>query len=652
MNLFRYTFSWIASTFTALLLCFVAIHSLSIRGELIKDAQQQLHSSTSYIEQRLGLLNIQDNPAKADYPMLLEQLSQITPQVQSHVQVLASNHHFSSPALSQSRQVAPHPTLFWPTISLQRILFGNSEQAIQFTAVVPIDTITTSFWLRFLPGVVIGTGIYLLILLLLFILLKRKLQPLTQLALQSSTIGHNSLSSVTLNSIEARAWVKMSGRFKKQLDDIFQQQADEANKLKAQAYQDKVSGLGNRHYFINQLNAWLENSQQGGLILLKSTLLDEVYQQYDFEKGDTFTRKLADEFNANIIHAQVYLARLSYDEFAVLLPNIATHKLLQVAEAMIDVHRQQEKAYRGETTDSAFLGLLMIEQANSSSHILGQLDNILAQALRNPAEPIQLADNQHQVPSFGKQQWKSLLLDAIDNNAMSYQYQPVVNEHQQPLHFEVFSSLKAEQSRYNANQFLGAIEDVGAGGVLDKHVIAHHVNVLNGDQNRGPFAINLTTNSITDPAFNRWLDQMLSRNQHLSQRLHFEIPESCFIRTPDACGLLCSAIRFYKFRYGVDGYGRYFKSLSYLDEFRPDYVKVDFSYTHQLNDDFKKQLLSSICRTAHSLNIMTIATRVETETQLERLSELFVSGFQGFFTEHKVKEKRLPTLPHLHSKAR
>lgn len=650
MNLFRYTFTWIASTFTALLLCFVVLHFLSIRGTLIEHAQQQLHSSTSYFEQRLGLLDRQDNPAQVNYPMLLEQLGQISPRVETHVQVLASNQQYSSASLSQPIQATPPTNIFWPALSLQRTLFGNSDLAIRFTADIPAGTMTVAFWQNFLPGLTIGAGIYLLALLLLFVLLKRKLQPLTQLALQSSAIGHNTLTlpPTSLNSIEARAWVKMFGHFKKQLDDIFQQQANEASKLKAQAYQDKVSGLGNRHYFINQLNAWLDNPQQGGLILLKSTLLDEVYQQYNFEEGDTFTRKLADELNANIIHAQVYLARLSYDEFAVLLPNIATQKMMQVAEAMIEVHRQQEKAYRGESTDSVFLGLLMIEHASSASHILGQLDNILAQATRNPAEPIQLADNQHQVPSFGKQQWKALLLDAIDNDAMSYQYQPVVNEHQQSFHFEVFSSLKAEQSRYNANQFLGAIEDVGAGVLLDKHVIAHHVNILNGDQARGPFAINLTTNSITDPAFNRWLDQLLSRNQHLSQRLHFEIPEACFIRTPDACSLLCSAIRFYKFRYGVDGYGRYFKSLTYLEEFRPDYAKVDFSYTHQLNDEFKKQLLSSVCRTAHSLNIMTIATRVETETQLERLSELFVSGFQGFLTEQKVKEKRSTRQPHPH----
>ena len=65
-------------------------------------------------------------------------------------------------------------------------------------------------------------------------------------------------------------------------------------------------------------------------------------------------------------------------------------------------------------------------------------------------------------------------------------------------------------------------------------------------------------------------------------------------------------------------------------------MKIDFAYTQQLNDQTKSGVLSSISRTAHSLNIMTIATRVETETQLERLAELFVTGFQGYICEHQT----------------
>ncbi|NVP02676.1 EAL domain-containing protein, partial [Photobacterium damselae subsp. damselae] len=55
----------------------------------------------------------------------------------------------------------------------------------------------------------------------------------------------------------------------------------------------------------------------------------------------------------------------------------------------------------------------------------------------------------------------------------------------------------------------------------------------------------------------------------------------------------------------------------------------------------KANVLSSICRTAHSLNIKTIATRVETETQKERLSDLFITGFQGFVIEKGITEEKI-----------
>ena len=652
MNLFRYTYTWIISSLTILLVCLTILHAISIRNTLISQTELQLRSSAEFVEQQLTqtvLTSFDNNPdAVSGIKAISDQLRYVAPMLDTQLHVLATNERFTT---TPSSTVKPSTALssstvtmkaFWPSLTLQRTLLGDSKLAIRFTASMPIGTATDSFLQQFSPAALVGIVLYLSSLLASFIVLRRKLLPLAQLAKQPMSLKHP-LPKIVPNSVEAAAWVNMLGHFKQQLDDIFRQQALEANKLKAQAYQDKVSGLGNRHYFINQLHAWLDNPQQAGLILLKSTLLDEVYQQNDFAKGDSFTRQLAEELNSNIVHVHVYLARLSYDEFAVLLPDISTEKLKHIAECMLGVHQQLEKAYRGEVTDSVFLGLLMIEQASNASNVLGQLDNVLAQATRTPSMPIQLAENQHQVPSFGKQQWKGLLLEAIDTDALDYKYQPVINEHQQQYHLEVFSSLKAKQSCYQASQFLGAIEDVGAGALLDKHVIAHHINLLNADPGQGPFAINLTTNSIIDPAFNRWLDQALSRNQHLAERLHFEIPESCFIQTPDACSLLCSVIRFYKFHFGVDGFGRYFKSLAYLEEFRPDYAKVDYSYTHQLNDELKKQLLSSVCRTAHSLNIMTIATRVETETQLERLSELFVSGFQGFYTEQKQRDRRTTT---------
>lgn len=125
----------------------------------------------------------------------------------------------------------------------------------------------------------------------------------------------------------------------------------------------------------------------------------------------------------------------------------------------------------------------------------------------------------------------------------------------------------------------------------------------------------------------------MSNNTQIASRLFFELQKISCIRNTDATSLLCSIIKRYHFGAGIDNYGKHFQSLNYLKEINPDYVKIDYAYTYQLNDQTKSAVLSSICRTAHSLDITAITTRVETETQLERLSDLFVSGYQGFITE-------------------
>lgn len=67
--------------------------------------------------------------------------------------------------------------------------------------------------------------------------------------------------------------------------------------------------------------------------------------------------------------------------------------------------------------------------------------------------------------------------------------------------------------------------------------------------------------------------------------------------------------------------------------YRPNYVKLDYLFTHNLDDEKQKFTLTSISRAAHNLGITTIASRVETQTQLDFLSEHFVEVFQGFIVD-------------------
>ncbi|MCD9494427.1 EAL domain-containing protein [Photobacterium carnosum] len=467
--------------------------------------------------------------------------------------------------------------------------------------------------------------------LLVYFICSKNHATLARLTLRAKTIENLNQAPLSIpNESDLAIIVRAFNKICYQLDANFKNQADEAMKLRQQAYLDNISGLGNRSFFIHQLSSWLNESYKGGLGLIQTDLINECYQNEGFKKGDELVKTIATRLNEVLTFNDVTLARLSKDEFAILIPNISIEKLKICSKSLINVFNDLST---NTINDNVAIGLVFNENKSTPSQILTQLDNALTQAKIMPNESVAIIKDINNQITLGKQQWKALLEEAISEDLFIYKYQPATLSNGINYHYEVFTAIKKNNNYYSAGMFLGAIEDLKIGSWFDRHVIVAIINKLNADRTIGPFAINITNSCITDPSFIRWLDNLLQKNTLLSSRLFFEIQEISCIKHPDATGILCSIIRKYDFGFGIDNYGRNFQSLTYLKELQPNYVKIDYVYTHQLNDQTKSAVLSSICRTAHSLNIKVIATRVETETQLERLSELFVGGYQGFITE-------------------
>ncbi|MGF1700304.1 GGDEF domain-containing protein [Photobacterium makurazakiensis] len=646
MTIFRYTISWIFICLVTIWFSTSTVHFIILQQAVSTQAKQDFNAQVTIAELSLDTAYTDTKTLSAiDINSVLSGILSNTSL--TFIQVMPEGEDTSY--RQQLNDFNDFPTWFVTLANLTplttaRKITVNQDNVIHINLEASIHPQLEVLWQSTLQFNTITVLCFILVFSLLALMIKRKNRSLVFISARAKDILNNQPYSPLLlpSDKDTKLIATAMNHLYTQLDSHFKLQATEAIKLKEQAYRDKVSGLGNRHYFINQLNTWIASSPKGGVALLKTTLIDDTYQKYGFDHGDSLVKQIAEELNSNIIHSEVSLARLSYDEFAVLAPNTTASKLKSIGESMLTVLNKIQAQSGNNSPDCAHVGLVLAERANNASHILAQLDNVLAQAALTPESPLAFTQEPATDNAFGKQQWKALLIEAIDNDLFQYQYQPVSSDQGVIFHYEVFTAINKDSKKYSANLFLGAIEDLGAGMLFDREVIANSINRLNADSTLGPLAINITNNSVSDPSFIRWLSEIMDRNQRLSERIFFEIPEASFVRTPDSCSLLCSAIRFYKFRFGVDNYGRYFNSLDYLTEFRPDYVKIDFSYTHQLNDEAKKTLLSSISRSAHSLNIVTIATRVETETQLERLADLFVSGFQGYIVEKKCSRLNQP----------
>jgi EAL domain-containing protein (putative c-di-GMP-specific phosphodiesterase class I)/GGDEF domain-containing protein len=418
-----------------------------------------------------------------------------------------------------------------------------------------------------------------------------------------------------------------------QVEKSFKAQAEEAQRLREQAYIDSVSKLGNRSYYMAQLNNWLAEGGFGGIALLQASYIQDIYDDIGYQAGDERVRELSDHLKLSLSTPELTIGRISDSEFGFIFPNIEEDELKQIALNIQELTQDLNPDPTGMASAEAYLGVVHNKERKTTSDIMSLLDNALAAAHANHETRYSFISGQSDQLVLGKQQWRRVVDEAILNNQFSFRFQTAKDLEGKILHREVFSAIEKDGLRYSAIQYLFALEQLGVSHIYDQHIIQTMFDKLVNGEISDTLAINISPSSISEPSFIRWLADLLSHNTRIAGLLHFEIPEICFIDTPHYTALFCSAIRTAGADFGVDNYGRHFQSLNYLNEYRPHYVKLDYLFTHHLDDDKQTNTLASISRAAHNLGITTVASRVETQEQLDFLSKHFIDVFQGFIVD-------------------
>lgn len=517
----------------------------------------------------------------------------------------------------------------------RRVVTSGWMQLAEVEIVSHTGDAYTQLWSAF-ERLVIAFSIILLIgLFSISFILRRALRPLQLIVKKMEQVAKNQFGDPLPRPATQDLIYVVDGinSMSSQLEKSFKAQAKEAQQLRERAYIDPVSGLGNRAYYMSQLNSWLNESGMGGVAILEASFIKELYEDKGYEAGDGMIRELADHLKVSLTSPDLTLARISTEEFGLILPNMDTSELKLIADSIITFVQDINADPTGMATPNFALGLVHNESRKDSSEILTMLDNALASAKSNPEQSYGYVSSASSSTLMGKQQWKHLVEEAINNDWVNFRFQAANNSWGQAYHREVFSAIEKDGERFSANQYLYALEQLGVSHVFDEYVIESMVNRLKAERVSEPIAINIAQSSISQPSFIRWVTQFLNKNKDVAELLHFEIPENCFINAPHHTALFCNAVRSAGADFGVDNYGRNFQSLDYINEFRPAYVKLDYLYTHHLDDEKQKFTLTSISRTAHNLGIKTIASRVETQTQLDFLSEHFIEVFQGFIVD-------------------
>src|SRR3546814_16022582 len=91
-------------------------------------------------------------------------------------------------------------------------------------------------------------------------------------------------------------------------------------------------------------------------------------------------------------------------------------------------------------------------------------------------------------------------------------------------------------------------------------------------------------------------------------------------------------------------YTTLFRSLTHLQQFPVDVLKIDRSFISRLDsaDNADFAIVHGVIDIAHRMNIVTVAEGVENENQLSQLRNLGCDIAQGYLFSRAISAERLP----------
>jgi EAL domain-containing protein (putative c-di-GMP-specific phosphodiesterase class I) len=463
--------------------------------------------------------------------------------------------------------------------------------------------------------------------------LTKILKPLHTIALQANDIGQRKFGQQiqTPETIELKNVVSAINSMSAQLKQVFSSLDQEVIELKEHQLVDQVSKLPNRQYLYAQINNWLNEPGFGGLILAQFDFLEDIHSKYGYQGRDKMIQVLSKRMQSELPEiAEGVIARIANVECAFLLSKAEHHQIETYLHTLIRIVNQ-EITKAGCTPNLKFaLGASQRIDGMEVSDLLSQSDNALQQA-RTEGKISHFIDAK-QPQKYSREQWRAMLVNAINNNQFMFQWQTVSKMTSDAIvQRELYCRLTINEQLVNASEFMPFIDLLSLGSQLDKCLL----NAIEQEKllsvNEQPVAINLTHDSIQDSEFASWLNTFLQQSNYATKMM-FEIPESAVIQSFELCYTLAEVIRSNGSAIGVDNCGRQIGTLDYLPRLNPHYIKLDQSYAFYEKQNQNNEMCRALINVAKGLSIEVIVTGIENEQQLQKFRSLRADGYQGYIS--------------------
>jgi len=445
----------------------------------------------------------------------------------------------------------------------------------------------------------------------------------------------SNLDLKTLETLTEHISVSLSNcRLEDSLSDV----TELKEQLRHQAFHDDLTHLANRMLFTERVEHALERREGAKNLAVAFVDIDDFKMLNDslgHAAGDEALVAVASVLKSCLRPADT-AARLGGDEFAIFLEDLDNHDDVHVvAQRILSTLRKPIQVQGHFLTLNVSIGLAVVQPGDTVQTLMGNADAAMYAAKRNGKDDYALFEPEMQDTVSKRLEMKRSLAQALERDEFEVYYQPMIR-----LEDECVIGVEAlvrwrhpNRGLLTPHEFISLSEESGLILAIGKWVLEQACAQLPTlaeayDNPDLSLAVNLSPRQVEDPMLVATVREVIARTGIVPRQLILEITESALME--ETAEDVVKAISALGVRLAVDDFGTGFSSLSYLDRFPIDILKIDRTFICSLGENDNPKLTRAILNLGVSMSMAIIAEGIETSVQNEILVGMGCELGQGY----------------------
>ncbi len=383
---------------------------------------------------------------------------------------------------------------------------------------------------------------------------------------------------------------------------------------------NSLTNLPNRNKFLETIK-----NKKRAIVLINIDKFKEINFYFGPQIGDELIKKVAKrlqklkkEFNFKLFH-------LDIDEFALLFDDKDKN---QLKEKIIKILKRLEESYDvkgNEITIRLRAGVSFDEKDYLRA------DVALDMAKEYKKDIFFVKEIDEDLNKYEEHlKWLRKLQWALENDKIVLFYQPIMDKNKNNVKYEGLVRLIDEKGKIiTPFFFLDVAKKSRLYLEITKTIISQAVEKIKSDN--VSISVNLTLEDIDDEHIRMFVFEKISELNDKSL-LSIEIVESEDVRESVLVKEFLERLKKEDVSIYIDDFGSGYSNFDYLIKLTPDVVKIDGSLIKNILTDKNSEIVvKTIILFAKEMNIKTVAEFVENKEVFEKLKEMGVDYFQGYY---------------------